>query len=282
MNSAPSTRPVRAERSQRLRLALRDERRDRLGVDRAPDEPVRRVAQKCLTGRGTLFEPRGHVDRVPDSEGVALADDDLAGVHADPALDSDSPVALELVVEPAETLTHVPRRADSAKSVVLVHHRDTEDGHDGVADELLDGAAVALDGLPHGAEVVGHDAPRRLGVEAFAHCGGAGDIAEDNRHRLPNLSGSRRGDELGAAGAAETKAFGIVVSAGRTAHDAILWSRPGRPTRARCWSRLSRRARQTLGGQEVPGRCRERLVDGDASAFENKRRIDGLDDANDV
>ena len=37
------------------------------------------------------------------------------------------------------------RRADGALRVVLVHDRRAEDGHDRIADELLDGAAVVLE-----------------------------------------------------------------------------------------------------------------------------------------
>ena len=50
---------------------------------------------------------------------------------------------------------HGPQR------VVLVHDRDAEDGHHGVADELLDAAAVALDDRLHPLEVAWRGASRR-------------------------------------------------------------------------------------------------------------------------
>jgi hypothetical protein len=39
--------------------------------------------------------------------------------------------------------------AGGPEGVVLVELRDAEDGHHGVADVLLDGAAVTLDGAAH-------------------------------------------------------------------------------------------------------------------------------------
>jgi hypothetical protein len=38
---------------------------------------------------------------------------------------------------------------DGAKGIVLVHGRDAEDGHDRIADELLDRAALALEQRSH-------------------------------------------------------------------------------------------------------------------------------------
>ena len=151
----------------------------------------------------------------PDRERLALAGDDLAGVDADAALDPDAPVALQLLVQLDERGAHVGRRADGAQGVVLVHDRDAEHGHDGVADELLDGAAVALDRLAHRVEVAGHDAPGRLGVEALAHRGRAGHVAEQHGDRLAHLAGRGSLGELGAAATAEAEALRVVLTAAR-------------------------------------------------------------------
>ena len=60
--------------------------------------------------------------------------------------------------------------ADGAEGVVLVGDRDAEDRHHGVADELLHGAAVALDRRGHRREVPEHHAadapPGRAGPRA--------------------------------------------------------------------------------------------------------------------
>jgi len=46
-----------------------------------------------------------------------------------------------------------------------VRRRDSEDRHDGIADELLDHSAVALEHRPRLGEVALHYAPKRFGVE---------------------------------------------------------------------------------------------------------------------
>ena len=62
-------------------------------------------------------------------------DERLAGV------DGDANVDRRL----SERVADRERRANSALRIVLVRDRSTEDGHDGVADELLDRAAVSLE-----------------------------------------------------------------------------------------------------------------------------------------
>jgi hypothetical protein len=53
--------------------------------------------------------------------------------------------APDLVAERRDGRDEVERRADRALGVVLRARRRAPDGHHGVADELLDGAAVQLD-----------------------------------------------------------------------------------------------------------------------------------------
>ena len=53
---------------------------------------------------------------------------------------------LELAVEAGEGRPHLGGGAHRPQRVVLVDARNAEDRHDGVADELLDRAAVALEG----------------------------------------------------------------------------------------------------------------------------------------
>ena len=94
-----------------------------------------------------------------------VAGDHLAGVHADPGGQPDAPRTLELVVEGGECLAHLDRGPDRAQGVVLVQHRDAEDGHDRVADVLLDDAAMTLDDLAHRTEVARQQVPVRLRIE---------------------------------------------------------------------------------------------------------------------
>jgi hypothetical protein len=63
---------------------------------------------------------------------------------------------------------HLHRAGNGAAGVVVVADGRAEDGQDGVADELVDGAAVAQDHVGHGRQVVvedGHDLAR---LERFA------------------------------------------------------------------------------------------------------------------
>jgi hypothetical protein len=62
----------------------------------------------------------------------------LAGIDADPYFESDAVVALELAVHRFEPGPHVCSGSDRSECIVLVDVRNAEDGHDGVADELLD------------------------------------------------------------------------------------------------------------------------------------------------
>jgi hypothetical protein len=90
-----------------------------------------------------------------------------------------------------------------------VYHRDAEHGHDGVADELLDRAAMPLQNAPRGSEVARYDLPYRLGVEAVAELGRSRDVGEDNGDGLAGAPlEERRGHERAAAGRAEARLLG--------------------------------------------------------------------------
>jgi hypothetical protein len=122
--------PVRAER---LRLPLRVDRFDRLGLDRLGHEPVGLLAEQDLAGRRRLLESRRDVDRVARDERLAV-----------PA--TTSPVLTPMRSSSSVTdVAHLERGARRAERVVLVNLRDAEHGHHRVADELLDAGAVALE-----------------------------------------------------------------------------------------------------------------------------------------
>ena len=71
-----------------------------------------------------------------------------------------SPVALQFLVQPGEALPHLGCGPDRTQGVVLVQDRNAEHGHHRVADELLDGALVALDDRLHLVEVAAHHSPQ--------------------------------------------------------------------------------------------------------------------------
>jgi len=77
--------------------------------------------------------------------------------------------------------------ADRALGVVLVGHRRSEHGHDGVADELLDDPAERFDPLPHRLVVGDEVALHVLDVRLLRRCGEAHQVAEQHRHH-PTLA----------------------------------------------------------------------------------------------
>jgi hypothetical protein len=177
-------------------LALQCERLDRLRVDRIADEPVRRFADEDLTGSGGLLEALGDVDGVARNEGFTATRDDLASVEPDPELERHTRIPLELLVQRQQGSAELVRSTHGAERVVLVQGRDPEDGHDGVADELLHRAAVPLDGRTGRLEVARHDAAQGLGIELLAECRRADDVREQHGHRLADLVALRHEPSL--------------------------------------------------------------------------------------
>ena len=99
----------------------------------------------------------------------------LAGVDADAHLDGlagDAGQGVDLV-DQAQAGAH------GALGIVLVQRRHAEDGDHGVADELLDGAAVGLDDAPSRCVVAAQVGVDELGVVAFREGGEADEVAEE-------------------------------------------------------------------------------------------------------
>ncbi len=143
-------------------LALQDLVGDGLEGDRAGRGSLGRVADEDRAGRGRGLEPRGGVDEVAGHHPlVARADRHrgLAGQHAGAGLDARPEVT--------DGLDQLEGGANGPLGVVLVGHRRAPDGHHRVADELLDGAAVAIDDLAGHVEVAGQQLPDGFGVAAF-------------------------------------------------------------------------------------------------------------------
>src|SRR6185503_1651604 len=91
------------------------------------------------------LEPLGDGDGVAHGGGAVAAHaapEDVAGVDADAHAEGELPLG----VEGGELALHGEPGADGAGRVVRVGGGRAEDGHDGVADELVDGPALALDG----------------------------------------------------------------------------------------------------------------------------------------
>ena len=173
-------------------------------------EAVRRVSDQDLARLGRLLKARRDVDRVAGHETLVepgLAGDDLPGVDADPRRECHADGAQEVVVQARQRDAHLRSRADRTERVVLVDLRDTEDGHHGVADVLLDDAAVKLDNARHLVEVPEHQVAHGLRVERLRERRRVGDVAEQDRDSLSELVLGRTDRLQGSsAGSAEAGA----------------------------------------------------------------------------
>jgi ABC-2 type transport system ATP-binding protein len=155
------------------------------------DEAVGRLAEDDLPGRGGLLEPLADVDRVAADEAVAggrIAGHHLAGVDPDPHLEVDLARAIEL----RDALLDVERGSHGPQGIVLVDDRHAEDGHDLVADELLDGAAMRLDDRRGTFEEAEHQVAERLRVEPARELGERDEVAEEDSDRLAPFDGAIR------------------------------------------------------------------------------------------
>ena len=195
--AGPGHDPQRPPQLHRLGLALELVHAGVLVGDRRLGRALRRLADEHGARLGGRLDARGGVDGVAGDHALrarAERDGRLAGEHAGPRA--------QVGVELGDRREQLERGADGALGVVLLGHRRAPDGHDGVADELLDRAAVALDhaaGSSRSSATAARASPRRRvaptravkptrsakstetsrrsawGAEAAAGCRGGGD-----------------------------------------------------------------------------------------------------------
>ena len=227
-----------------LFLALEVERGDRLHLDRVLHQPMGRLAEEDLAGRGGLLQTGGDVHRVPRNQtlpGRRVTGHHFPGVDTDPSGDPDAVFAFELQVERTQRLPHPGSGADRADRVVLVQPRDPEDGHHGIADELLDRASVAFDHRRHLVEVAAHHAAKGLRIQPLPQGRGPRDVGEDDRDDPADIGGDAVSfAEPSRTVLAEASLIGVFLAAGRAQlHERILDGALPAPERSRA---LSRRA----------------------------------------
>jgi hypothetical protein len=139
---------------------------------------------------GRLLQARGDVDRVARDEEVAArraGGQHLAGAHAD--ADADRLGLGPAHVPALQAPEHAAGGAHGPQRVVFMGRRHAEDGHDRVADELLDRAALRRDLLGHCREVVGHHRPHVLGVHLLCARRRADNVREEHGDELEHLAG---------------------------------------------------------------------------------------------
>ena len=169
---------------------------DRFGVDHVAHEVVGRSRDQDLEGRGILLHRRGDHHRVAGQDVLAdagLAEGDLAGGDPGPDDQADVPGLFEPVVQGGQRALGLRGRFDRAQGVVIVTHREPEDGDDRVADDLLDRAAMRLEDQPHLIEIEGQHLAKRLWIEALAERRRTLEVGVHDGREAPDLDRPARG-----------------------------------------------------------------------------------------
>ena len=189
-------------------------RQDLLGGER-----LGRVADQDGARLGQGLQARGDIHHVAHrgvlSGARHVADDDFAGIDADPQSQGTVEVGL-LVDETCERFVHLQRSADRSVGVVLVGHGCPEQREDPVSEHLVDAPTEGRDVGDQALEAGVDQALDPLGVEVFGQRGVADEVSEHDRDDPPLLGRRRR--HLVAARRAEPGAVGqrgVARSAGR-------------------------------------------------------------------
>ena len=197
-----------AKRRHRLGLPFQGERRELLGLGRRADQRARRRADEHLARVSRLFQPGRDVHGIPGDQRADLARQDLARVHPDPCPE----------LEFRHRIPHLRRRPQRPQGVVLVRDRDAEDRHDGVADELLDGAAVPLDDRLHPLEVPPQPNLEHLRIGRIAESGRSRQVTEHDGYGLALLLAGLVTVERSAATPAEGEALRVLLATTAAQH----------------------------------------------------------------
>ncbi len=222
-----------------LLSATNVERVDRLAEDLLGSERRGRVTDQDAAGLGQGLEARGDIDDVTH-RGVLggarhVADDDFAGVDADPQSERTVEVGL-LVDEAGERFVHLQRGTDRSVGVVLMRHGRPEEREDPVSEHLVDAAAEGRDVGDQALEAGVDQTLDPLGIEVLGQRRVPDEIGEHDRDHPTLLGGGRR--HLLTTGRAEPGAVrqrGVARGAGghitrdRTARppmDRPPWPRP--------------------------------------------------------
>ena len=189
---------------------------------------MRRLADQDLPGAGRGLEALRDGDGVAGGECVALggiAGDDLACVDPGPHPELDPVLGTQLFVQCGESFAELACGANGPQRVVLVQDRDSERGHDRVADEFLDRATVMFEHAADLDEVARDHAPVRLGVELFAERRRVDHVGEDERHRLAHLARRSRLLQRSPTGEAKPRVNWIRLATAETdGHVRQVWN----------------------------------------------------------
>ena len=168
-----------------------------------------RLADVHGAGRRARLDARRGVDEIAGNHALSLGADRDGRFAREHAGTGAKLVGAHLVAERGDRGDQVECCAHCALGVVLGRGRRPPHGHDGVADELLDGPAVHADDPPADVEVAREELAHLLGVARLGQRSEAHEVGEEDGDEAPLCrrlrpdDGRRLGRERSAAVAAE-------------------------------------------------------------------------------
>jgi len=241
----------------RAALALQVVLSEILQLKDVADEARRLGPDEDLAGLRQVLEAGRHVDGVAQQAGIggsrcagARHDDPGRdpGVHGQGTTNLRCDARAQLV-DGGMDLQHRPH---GPLGVVLVGDRVAENGHDRVAEQLVDPAAVAFDDRGGRGEDLAHHRLDVLGIELLRHGSEPGQIAEEYGDLAPFRLPRSDFFELGAALIAEPSPRRVLESTiAARLHETHLVRTMGGVYRGVHGGRPGRHARQCVAGRLV-------------------------------
>ena len=228
----------------RLLLPLGRDRLERLEADRAVGRAHRRGVDDYSAHWRRSLETGCGIDDVARHDPLATlrtsaeSNNGLARRHGRSNGDVEA-----LASESLDRLEDAKRSPDRTLCVVLVRGGCSEDGHDGISDELLDRAAEALDVCLDALVVRPERGAYVLRVGAVGTVREADEIDEQHRDDLAFLSCGNLCRQRLTAGQAEARSFWVLLAAVRTDDHAPEAAARPRPRRAGAAARCARERR---------------------------------------
>src|SRR5207247_9083088 len=223
----PAPRGNRAPDGDGAVLPLHADRVELLVLDGRAGHPIGELAHHDTTRRRESLETRGDVDDVARDEAFPVLRPGAERDHRFARVDRrpDGKVqARTLLVQLRDRIGDPERRAHGAFGVVLVGDRSTEHGHHRVADELLHGPPEPFDLALQEVVVEAEGRTDVLGIGVVRTCREPDQVDEQDRDDLAFLrTGGRPLAERCAAGRAEPRVLGVLLTAARASHARSLW-----------------------------------------------------------
>ena len=153
------------------------------------------LLRQLLDARGGVHGVADHGVLVP-VVGADVTEHRLADVQADADGDRLDVALAQARVQALEPREHLARRGDCCRCGAGERLRRAKETHHAVADELVDGAAVAMHALRHLAEVTVQRLDQRFGRHELAARGEVADVGKEDADALP-LAREARADAAG-------------------------------------------------------------------------------------